>query len=362
MFKQDKPKQNPVIDRRARLFPLRVLLADQDQRTADLVRRVLYNFGFRKIDVVLNADDVLRLLRTYRYELLICESRLRGGDGKSVIKKIRSMKDNKRVRRDVPIIMLTADSDADHVRLARDAGINEFVKKPFNAKTLSERIIQVIDFPRIFVDAEEYAGPCRRRRGPAPPETGERRSPPPSLALRLKSAVSGLVTASETATPTVLPSVTLTEANDDLKQAIGMDIRASDILTDAVVQEAQAELKNAEAEFISWARDDIASLEEAYAKLVANTDDRDAYRLLVASAYAIKSQAGIFGYDLGTEVSGMLVKYLTLHPELDAKNMLVIRKHIDTIGAIFTQKIKDAGPEIAQDFMRTLELLIQKLG
>ena len=134
------------------------------------------------------------------------------------------------------------------------------------------------------------------------------------------------------------------------------------IINEEVVAEAQAEINAMEGEFVVWARDDIAQLEEAYAALFAKHDDNKAHYKMLSTAYAIKSQAGIFGYDLGTEVAGMLVSYLTQHSVIDNKNLLVIRKHIDTINAIFSQKLKDAGHDIAKEFVLSLMQLIEKLG
>ena len=47
---------------------------------------------------------------------------------------------------------------------ARDAGVNEFVVKPFSAQGLFTRIQAVIEKPRPFVKVSGYFGPDRRRR------------------------------------------------------------------------------------------------------------------------------------------------------------------------------------------------------
>jgi hypothetical protein len=50
------------------------------------------------------------------------------------------------------------------VRLARDAGVNEFLAKPVSVKAILTRLISVIEHPRPFVRTKTYFGPCRRRR------------------------------------------------------------------------------------------------------------------------------------------------------------------------------------------------------
>jgi DNA-binding response OmpR family regulator len=64
----------------------------------------------------------------------------------------------------VPVIMLTGHTSPEHVRQARDAGVNEFIAKPVSVKTMMSRLAAVIEHPRPFVRTSRYFGPCRRRR------------------------------------------------------------------------------------------------------------------------------------------------------------------------------------------------------
>ena len=82
-------------------------------------------------------------------------------DGLELTKLIRGNESNNRY---APIIMITAFSEIARVTLARDAGVNEILVKPIAATTLFTRIRAVIERPRLFVEAESYFGPDRRRR------------------------------------------------------------------------------------------------------------------------------------------------------------------------------------------------------
>ncbi len=64
----------------------------------------------------------------------------------------------------VPVIMLTAHTEAKRVVEARDAGVTEFLAKPISAHQLYSRIRAIIEHPRPFVRAKSYVGPDRRRR------------------------------------------------------------------------------------------------------------------------------------------------------------------------------------------------------
>ena len=329
-------------DLRDRLGKLRVLLADRDQRTASLVHRILYSFGFRKVDMALSGEHALRLLYGVRYDLIITEWHMAPISGLELVHAIRRAKDDDRLARDIPIIMLTAFSEAENVQAARDAGISEFLRKPFSAKTVSDRIIQVIDSPRAFVDAPGFVGPDRRRRAD-PPNGHERRTP------RKKEANN------------IYANVVISPPNDAIRQQLD-GVKASEILTENVVAEAQQELVKAESEFISWAADDVQYLEDAYRLLEQNLNNMDAQVDLREVAYRIKSQAGVFGFDIGTEVAGLLVRFLGSYTLMDKDGLLILRKHIDAIKVIFNQKIKGNGEQIGRELITSLNKLIEKLG
>lgn len=64
----------------------------------------------------------------------------------------------------IPIIMLTAYSNQKDVIAARDSGVSDYLIKPYSVRTLVDRILHVIDYPRPFVHCDSYRGPDRRRR------------------------------------------------------------------------------------------------------------------------------------------------------------------------------------------------------
>ena len=161
---------------RSQFARVRVLVADQDLRTAGLVKQILFSFGFRDISCVTSGQDVLLLLASKPFDLIITEYSMAEVDGITMVKAIRTAKEVKSIRRDIPIIMLTGHAEVENIEAARDAGISEFLVKPFSAKTISERIVMVIDNPRSFVDAPGFAGPCRRRRKVPLPTQKERRT------------------------------------------------------------------------------------------------------------------------------------------------------------------------------------------
>lgn len=337
MSKVQKTVPNPAFgdfDRRERLSKLSVLVADRDYRTATLVQRILFSFGFRNLDITTSGESAMALLRSRPYDIIITELTMSPVDGLTLIKTIRAAKDDERIRRDIPILMLTARTDIKTVSTARDAGVTEFVAKPFSAKTISNRIIQIIDNPRAFVDSPVYVGPDRRRKGLPPEGTAERRS---SKSKNMP-----------------VPS------DNRLQKRIGAS--ASEIMDASAVTTAQQELLEAEKDFLAWANDDIFTLERWFLELAANPEDTRVATTLLETAYTVQSQAGIFGYVLGSEVASMLVEYLRNRNVFSPDHLTVVNKHIEAIAVIFKQGMKDSTHIVAVEMRRSLILLTQKLG
>ena len=94
-------------------------------------------------------------------------------DGAALVRRIRTDPDS----RDpfVAVIMVTAYADVPHICMARDFGMNEYLRKPVSAKILYARICSLIENDRIFVKSAAYVGPNRRRRSLPLPD-GERRA------------------------------------------------------------------------------------------------------------------------------------------------------------------------------------------
>lgn len=138
-----------------------VLVIDDDRRIAKLVRSVLTGLGFQHIDVRHDGADAIALLKTQSVDLVICDWQMEPVNGLDFIRHVRHKKGpNQRV----PVIMLSGNTELPQVETARDAGVTEYVMKPFTAKSLCSRIVTVIDNPRSFVESEQFAGHNRRRK------------------------------------------------------------------------------------------------------------------------------------------------------------------------------------------------------
>jgi DNA-binding response OmpR family regulator len=145
------------------LSALRILLVDDNLQAVEILRSVLGAVGARGICHANTEVEAFRALGEETFDLVIVDQNLgRGGEGLELVRRIR--KDPRSPSPFMPVIMLTAYSEERRVRAARDAGVSEFLVKPFTATGLLLRIESLVLRPRNFIRTEGYFGPDRRRR------------------------------------------------------------------------------------------------------------------------------------------------------------------------------------------------------
>ncbi|MEO7222645.1 MAG: response regulator [Devosia sp.] len=141
---------------------LPALVADPSSHMAALVAVMLRNIGFRSVDATVDLPHTGAELARQQYGLILIDEQLGGRAGFDMIRKLRQV--GAHPNRETPIIMMAAAPDAKMIAAARDAGVNEFLRKPFSAEHIKLRLDGLSKAPRPFVEAESYAGPDRRRR------------------------------------------------------------------------------------------------------------------------------------------------------------------------------------------------------
>ncbi|HTT97365.1 MAG TPA: response regulator [Rhizomicrobium sp.] len=153
---------------------LKVLVVDDNAHMRKLVVTILQAFGALQIFEAADGEHAFTLLRDANPDVVILDWVMEGMSGIEFAREVRTSPNTPNPF--VPIIMLTGHTAIDHVRQARDAGVNEFLAKPVSVKAILTRLIAVIEHPRPYVRTKAYFGPCRRRRSPEEYHGPERRA------------------------------------------------------------------------------------------------------------------------------------------------------------------------------------------
>jgi two-component system, chemotaxis family, chemotaxis protein CheY len=156
---------------------LKILMVDDNVHMRKLVTTILQAFGVVQVFEADSGDRAWAILRESNPDVVVLDWVMEGMSGLELMRMIRTSPTAPNPF--VPVIMLSGHTSMDHVRQARDAGVNEFIAKPVSIKTMMSRLVAVIEHPRPFVRTRGYFGPCRRRRGADEYRGPERRSENP---------------------------------------------------------------------------------------------------------------------------------------------------------------------------------------
>lgn len=152
---------------------LDVLVVDPSPHMGALIGQMLRHLKVRRVDEVQSSDGAAMLLQTHRFGAIILNDVLQPMNGIALVKALRAASEG--LNRDTPVIMMSSNPDATEITMARDAGVTEFLRKPFAAQHLQTRLLSILAAPREFIEAKAFVGPDRRRKQ-ADHKGGERRT------------------------------------------------------------------------------------------------------------------------------------------------------------------------------------------
>ena len=127
-----------------------ILVVDDDTRLRGLLRKYLMDQGFR-VTVAANAQDARRQLVALDFDLIVLDRMMPGEDGLSLTRSLRA-------ERDVPILMLTAMAEIGARIDGLEAGVDDYLPKPFEPRELLLRIRTILR--RTAAAAPEAAAPA----------------------------------------------------------------------------------------------------------------------------------------------------------------------------------------------------------
>ena len=115
---------------------MRILIVDDYKTMLRIIRNLLKQLGFNNVDEASDGSAALQILRRGdEYGLVISDWNMEPMTGLQLLKEVRA--DAK--LKSTPFIMVTAESKTEN-----QAGVNNYIVKPFNAETLKTKMTAVI--------------------------------------------------------------------------------------------------------------------------------------------------------------------------------------------------------------------------
>lgn len=143
------------------LTRLRVLVVDKHQGMRHLVRDILRELGVYNIRLTSTPAEAFEMFKEFNADLILTDW-APDLDGLGFLRMVRNAEGTPNAY--APVVMVSAYTELHHICQARDAGMTEFLAKPFSARLLYNRIKAIVENPRFYVRCMTYFGPDRRRR------------------------------------------------------------------------------------------------------------------------------------------------------------------------------------------------------
>lgn len=120
---------------------MNVLVVDDFATMRRIITNVLKQLGFETIIEAEDGTKALQVLETEKVDFVITDWNMPQMSGLDLLKAIRASEDKKHI----PVLMVTAEAMQENIVKAAQAGVNNYIIKPFDAKTLSEKIAKIFD-------------------------------------------------------------------------------------------------------------------------------------------------------------------------------------------------------------------------
>ncbi len=133
---QKSEEQHPIVKGK--------ILMAEDNRVNQIVANNFFKKWGLEIDIANNGIEAVRMVQSKSYKLILMDLQMPQMDGLEAAKIIRSM-DTDAYFKNIPIIALTASAMAEVKNQVSEAGMNDYVTKPFDPDQLYAKILHYLD-------------------------------------------------------------------------------------------------------------------------------------------------------------------------------------------------------------------------
>jgi two-component system chemotaxis response regulator CheY len=115
---------------------MKILVADDFSTMRRIIRNILKQLGFKNVEEVEDGAVALERLLQEDFDFVITDWNMPKMTGLDLLKAIRA---NEKLK-DIKVLLVTAESDKENIIQAAQAGVNDYVVKPFTADVLQTKI------------------------------------------------------------------------------------------------------------------------------------------------------------------------------------------------------------------------------
>ncbi len=120
---------------------MKILVVDDMSTMRRIVKNILKQLGFSNMDEAENGQEALQKLRAEPFGFVVSDWNMPVMPGIEMLRAIRADEKLKHI----PVLMVTAEAQKENLIEAIQAGVNNYVVKPFTAETMQEKINKIFN-------------------------------------------------------------------------------------------------------------------------------------------------------------------------------------------------------------------------
>lgn len=118
---------------------MKIMVVDDMSTMRRIVKNLLKQLGFANVDEAENGQEALIKLRADKFGFVVSDWNMPVMSGIQLLKAIRADETLKAI----PVLMVTAEAQKENIIEAVQAGVSNYVVKPFTAEILQEKMAKI---------------------------------------------------------------------------------------------------------------------------------------------------------------------------------------------------------------------------
>ena len=131
-----------------------ILIVDDNEDNRYTLQLMLESDGHERVASAASGNEAIALIEKEKFSLVLLDLMMPDLNGDEVLKVIKSDPE----KRDIPVVMISADTDADKVSQCIELGADDYLPKPFNPMILRARIAAALRRHSLRALENEYLG------------------------------------------------------------------------------------------------------------------------------------------------------------------------------------------------------------
>ena len=171
-----------------------ILIVDDNEDNLYTLKTLLEADGYERIATASGGNEAMSLIEKENFSLVLLDMMMPDLSGDEVLRLIRSKADT----RDIPVVMISADTDTEKISKCIELGADDYLPKPFNPTILRARIVSALRRDLLRVLEADYLSRVEKQKEHS--ETLLRNVLPAEIAFRLRNGESNIADQYEDAT------------------------------------------------------------------------------------------------------------------------------------------------------------------